>query len=237
MPVARLDPLGGMATVEQTIMSIAGEKGVELFRIADGKITLDKAAEALGISRGELDALIAKLEGKFIHVEYEREEEEKIERAEAAVEPIDVPKKAAAGPFTLGTALTLEFGPSGTRVFDLIDGEKDVLQLSIEAGITLAYADNIVWWLAQRGLLHFRQLKQDDIKRRYGSIGFQLSSRYGREGIYLYLLLEKYADAVPAIRASGIPPERAVEMAADIYELVAPPFQFDKRAVLDALKR
>lgn len=238
MPAGRLnDPPGVSLAIERMIGTIAGAKGIELFRIADGKITLDQAADVLGIDRAELDALIAKLEGKFIHVEYEKEAEERIEKVEVALEPIDVPKRVAAGPFTLKTELALEFGPSGTTLSDLIDGEKDLLQLSLEAGVTLEYADRIIWWLAQRGLLHFRQLKQEEMKRRYGSIGLRLFSKYGREGVYLYLLLEKYADAVLAIRASGIAPEKAVEMAAEIHDLIAPPFPFDKRAVLDALRR
>jgi hypothetical protein len=225
--------------IEDRVFSTAGEKGVELFRLADGRITLDEAAAALGIKRNELDELITKLEGKFIHVEYEKEEEERIEKEkfEEMVEPIDVPKKVAPLSFGLKTSFTLEFGPSGSRLFDAIDGTKDILQLSLEAGVTLPYADAIVWWLAKRGILHFKQLTHEDVKNRYGSIGLQLFDKYGREGIYLYLLLEKYVDATSAIRASGVEPEKAVEIMSDIFELLAPPFQFDKRAVLDALRR
>lgn len=236
MPIGQTDRPELMSTVERMILALAGQKGVELFRVADGKITLDQAAQVLSITRDELGQIISKLEGKFIHVEYEEEAEEKVEKKET-VEPIDIPKKFSSGQFTLRTELTLEFGPSGSKIFDIVDGEKDLLQLSIAAGVTLAYTDRIIWWLARRGLLHFRQLKQEEIKNRYGSAGLRLYSEYGREGIYLYLLVEKYADAVPAIRASGIEAERAVEMCTLIYELISPPFTFDKRAVLDALRR
>jgi len=236
MPIGQVDRSEMMSTVERMIAAIAGQKGVELFRISDGKITLQQAMDVLSITRPELNDILSKLEGKFIHVEYEEEVEEKVEKKET-LEPIDVPKKITSGPFTLRTELTLEFGPAGSKFFEVVDGEKDILQLSIDAGVTLAYADKIVWWLAQRGLLHFRQLRQEEIKSKYGSIGLRLYSEYGREGIYLYLLVEKYADAAPAVRASGLDPEKAVEMCVLIYELVAPPFTFDKRAVLDALRR
>jgi len=223
-----------LSFVEEAVFKIAGEKGVDLFRIADGKITIEDAAQVLKISEEEVREILNKLEGKFLHTEYESEEE-KISKRKEEMAPIDVPIKISEGSFTLRTEFTLQFGPSGKKFFDLIDGEKDLVQLSIDSEITLAYADDIVWWLSQKGILRFRSLPRDEIKKRYGNVGLSLYERYGRDGVYLYLLIEKYADYTLAIKASGLDLLLAADICESTHRLISPPFQFDKKYLIEAL--
>lgn len=231
-----------LSPIERSIYLDAGENGVLLFRMANGKITIADAMLKLGLDDAAMDTLVAKLSGKYLFIEAESEskkEEVKIERKEQGIIPIDVPKRSAESKnsLTLGSEITIRFGPSGKRIFDLIDGKLDVVQLAADTMVTLSYADDLMWFLSEKRVLTFTRLKEEDVRNRYGNIGMSIFNQYGREGIFLYLLLDKTSDPTAAIRASEIDPSKAVDMMEFILKQINTPISFNKKDVLTMLKR
>ncbi len=237
---ASIDP-ATLSALEKSIYLDAGEKGVLLFRMADGKTTIDQAAEAIGLTQEETNDLIEKLKSKYIFLEFEEVKKETIViEKKQEVTPIDLPKKTAADSmtsFTLGSELAIRFGPAGKKIYDIIDGKFDTTQIAAEALVPLDFVDDVLWFLSERKQLHFTKLKTDDIKNRYGSIGFRIYNEYGREGIFIYVLLQKLADPFSSIRISGIDEVKALDMYEFIHKTANLPFPFNKKDMLTLLKR
>jgi DNA-binding MarR family transcriptional regulator len=237
------EKLGRLSASERAVLEDVGQDGLELFRLADGKVTISQAAKKLGISDAKMAELLAKMEGKYLHIETEAPKEERIVPVKSGEEgkvAIDVPQKANLDrltEFSVTSQLTFQYGPSAKRAFDLIDGERDSLALAVEVGVPLDYIDTICWYLSERRLAHFRKLRLEEIKDRYGALAIKLYNLYGREGIFLYLLLQHYSDPALAIRASALPSEKGIEIYEFIHRALSPPFPLDKQALEAALKR
>ena len=231
-----------LSPIERSIYLDAGENGVLLFRMADGHVTVAEAQKRLGLDDASMDTIVTKLSGKYLFMEAEPEakkEEVKIERKTQEVIPIDVPKRSAEskGSLTLGSELTIRFGPSGKKIFDSIDGKLDVVQLAADTMITLSYTDDLMWFLSERHVLTFTRLKEEDVRNKYGNVGMSIFNQYGREGIYLYLLLDKTSDPIAAIRTSDIDVSKAVDMMEFILKQIGAPISFNKKDTLTMLKR
>ncbi|MFH8119598.1 MAG: hypothetical protein QXS37_02230 [Candidatus Aenigmatarchaeota archaeon] len=216
-----------LSLAEKMIYNIAGEKGVDLYRIADGKTTIENAAKLLKISESEVEELLRKLE-KFIKIEVEAEEkkEEKITTIKKEVEPIFIPKRIANLSIIDISQLTIEFGPTGKRIYESLNN-KDVVELSIENNISLDVIDKILIWLTDKKVLKFHILDEKEIKKRYGEAGLQIYEKYGRKGIFIYLLLEKYGNPIDAIKNSYI--ENSIEILEFIYKVLS--IQFDREKI------
>jgi hypothetical protein len=232
-----------LSPIERSIYLDAGENGVLLFRIADGKTTLADAQQKLGLDDAAMDVLLSKLSGKYLFMETEQEakkEEIKIERTVKETIPIDVPKRTSSDSMSslaVGSEITIRFGPSGKKILDTIDGKLDVMQLAADTMVTLPYVDDLMWFLSERHTVTFARLSVEDIKKKYGGTGMAMYNEYGREGIYLYLLLMKTSDPMAAIRTSDLDPAKAVDMMEFILKQINAPISFNKKDTLTLLKR
>jgi hypothetical protein len=223
-----------LSLAEKMIFNIAGEKGVELYRIADGMTTIEDAAKLLKIDVKEVEEILKKIE-KFVKVEIEIEEkkEERIV-TKKITEPLFVPKKIASLSFVDLAQLTIEFGPTGRKIYESLD-EKDIAELAAENSLTLEETDKILLWLHDKKILKYKILDEKDIKSKYGSLGLKLYQLYERKGPYLYLLLEKTNDPIQAIKISKI--ENALDIMEQIFKLLSPPIPFDKEEIAEQLER
>jgi hypothetical protein len=223
-----------LSLAEKMIFNIAGEKGVELYRIADGMTTIEDAAKLLKIDVKEVEEILKKIE-KFVKVEIEIEEkkEERIV-TKKITEPLFVPKKIASLSFVDLAQLTIEFGPTGRKIYESLD-EKDIAELAAENSLTLEETDKILLWLHDKKILKYKILDEKDIKSKYGSLGLKLYHLYERKGPYLYLLLEKTNDPIQAIKISKI--ENALDIMEQIFKLLSPPIPFDKEEIAEQLER
>jgi hypothetical protein len=223
-----------LSLAEKMIFNIAGEKGVELYRIADGMTTIEDAAKLLKIDVKEVEEILKKIE-KFVKVEIEIEEkkEERIV-TKKITEPLFVPKKIASLSFVDLAQLTIEFGPTGRKIYESLD-EKDIAELAAENSLTLEETDKILLWLHDKKILKYKILDEKDIKSKYGSLGLKLYQLYERKGPYLYLLLEKTNDPIQAIKISKI--ENALDIMEQIFKLLSPPIPFNKEEIAEQLER
>ena len=232
-----------LSPIERSIYLDAGENGVLLFRMADGRITLAEAMQRLGLDDAAMDTLISKLSGKYLFMEMAQEakkEEIKIERKAQETVPIDVPKRTSADSMSslaVGSEITIRFGPSGKKILDTIDGKLDVAQLAADTMVNLSYVDDLMWFLSEHHTVTFTRLRIEDIKKKYGGTGMAMYNEHGREGIYLYLLLMKTSDPMAAIRISDIDPAKAVDMMEFILKQINAPVSFNKKDTLTLLKR
>jgi len=215
-----------------------GEKAVMLFRIADGKINIKQAADEVGITAKELQDLISKMEGKYLHLEYvEEKQEEVVVKKEPMQVPIDVPRKETTDPVTqlsVELELAAKFGPSARKLFQDIDGTKDVIDLATELSVPLAYIDEILYYSSGFGFLKFHKLTTEDIKKRYGSFGVDLYNQHGRDGLFLFRLLEKYPP-VTAIKIMDMDSLSAIVIYETIYKLLQPPYPMNSKQILSKL--
>jgi hypothetical protein len=232
-----------LSSIERSIYLDAGENGVLLFRMADGKTTLAEAMKKLGLDDAAMDILISKLSGKYLFMEMPQEakkEEIKIERKVKETIPIDIPKRTSSDSMSslaISSEITIRFGPSGKKILDSIDGKLDIVQLASDTLVSLSYVDDLMWFLSEHHTVTFTRLKVEDIKKRYGGVGMAIYNEYGREGIFLYLLLMKASDPMAAIRASDIDPTKAVDTMEFVLKQVNAPISFNKKDALTLLKR
>lgn len=224
--------------IEERLREEAGDIAVQIFRIADGR-TIDEIARKLGLTPAEVERIVTQFEGRWFRIIREKKPEEKIVIAKKEIVEIDLPTKLPLDKLaeaSLGLSLTTEIGPSAKKIWDAIDGKKDEVQLACELGLKIEFVDDVLYYLAKKGVARFPKLQIPEIKHRYGTIGVRLYEKWGRDGVYLYALLERYADAVTAIKASGIPAERALDIYEEIHKLLSLPIPFDRRVLESAIK-
>jgi len=237
---AKIDP-ETLTSIEKSIYLDVGEKGVLLFRMADGKTTIEQAIAELGLTEQEANSVIEKLKSKYIFLEFEEEKkQEVVVEKKAEPTPIDVPKKTSGDSvtaLTLGSELAVRFGPAGKKIYDVIDGKLDTVQVATEALVPLDFVDDVLWFLSERHQLHFSKLRPNEIKDKYGSIGYRIFNEYGREGIFIYVLLQRLADPIATIRLSGIDEVKALDIYEFIHKTAGLPISFNKKDMLTLLKR
>jgi len=232
--------LQSLSNIERSIYLDYGPEGVMIFRMANKEMTIEDIANELGIDNKKVEEIIEKMKGKYIYVEekIEKKQIEKIKEKEKIY--VDVPKKVPLDNISsvaLISELTLKFGPTAKKIYEMIDGKLDVAELAASNLLGLGYVDNLMWFLAEKRAATFIRLDDNDIKNKYGSIGFKIFNQYGREGIFLYLLLEKTADPIAAIKYSELEPEIGVEAMDYILKVIDAPITFNKKDALTILKR
>ena len=224
-----------MSNMEKEIFQIAGEDGVKIFRIADGVTTTEEAPKILGISKEKFDETLEKLREKYIEIEREKRVEVVIEKKER-LPPIALPYDKRSTFFS-SFSLFNKFGPSGKKLFDLIDGKMDVIQLASKGELPLSSTDKVMEYLGEKKLVRFRKLNIDEIKKRYGKIGIDIYKEYGREGLLIYLLLEKYKNPIKALRISKVDRLVGISVCEYIYNLLSLKRPFSPRILRKILGR
>ncbi len=231
-----------LSGIERTIYLEYGSDGVLVFRLSSRNMNVSEISKELALEEEKVLELINKMKGKYLYVE-----ELKIEKGREIVPTeakqvvvVDVPKKISAGNISsvaLISELTIKFGPTAKKIFEMIDGKMDVLQLAATNLVSLDYVDNLMWVLADKKAVSFVRLYEEDIKKKYGSMCFNIFNQYGREGIFLYQLLDKTADPITAIKYSEIEPSIAVEIMDYILKAINAPISFNKKDALTLIKR
>jgi len=229
-----------LSDLERAIYLDYGPEGVMIFRMANKEMTIEEMTKELGIDEKKVEDIIEKMKGRYIYVE-EKEEQKHIEEVKEKEKIyIDVPKKAPLDNISsvaLVSELTLKFGPTAKKIYEMIDGKLDVIEIAASNLIGLAYVDNLMWFLAEKRAATFIRLDENDIKRKYGSIGLKIFNQYGREGLFLYLLLDKTADPIAALKYSELEPGIGVEAMDYILKVIDAPITFNKKDALTILKR
>ncbi len=203
-------------TAERMIKERFGELGLKVYALIDGTRTTQEIMDETGVSDTKLVEILNFLEERGIIKMEERDRSAAATQPSAAkeeelgdvlapdediagVDPrgfptIDIPIKSNVDivrTIKIKADVLLKFGDRGTRVFESIDGKRDVLDISLIHNMALYELFDIINFLFARGAIILKPLKRLDIKRKYGDAGFSVYKKYGRDGVLLYELIDK----------------------------------------------
>lgn len=167
---------------------------------------------------------------------FQKEEEARMGVAGELVEivPIDVPMKVELNILQraqLTLLLTSKYRDKGLKVYNAIDGTKSMIDLAVEAGMSLNDLDLMLGDLGKNNMLLFRTLAREDVEGRYGTSGFSVYKRYGRDGILLYEMIGKAESLKDIIMRSRMEPKRAIEIFLFIHKVLGIDIPLDKKAL------
>ncbi len=126
------------------------------------------------------------------------------------------------------TELSTKFPPAARRLFEMADGKRDFVELSLSIGMTLFDIDSAMAYFGKKGFITFRQLDRNEIRDRYGEDGFAIYKRFGREGLLIYEMIGKEASLRDIILKSKVEPDRAIEIFSFIHKVLGLDIPLDR---------
>ncbi|MCC7552062.1 hypothetical protein KO317_00145 [Candidatus Micrarchaeota archaeon] len=228
-----------LSPIEKIIFDKYGDSGVNVYNLIDGQRTAEEILRKTGVTEVKLIEIlefldkqgIIKLEkpSKEKHLkklspltEYELEGVEP-EADDKNIIPIDIPVKSKLNfsqKLRIGPEIALKFGSDGTKVFDLIDGERTVIDLAVELNMKLIKIDELMEFLAIRDAALFKSMDREQIRYKYGDEGFAIYKKYGREGVYVYELIGRVPSFKDIVKITGIDPHLVVEVFIFIHNVL-----------------
>ena len=176
-------------------------------------------------------------EGKPFQASVAPKKEEKQVKKEEIDEPgddivmVDVPVMARLSLLQkamMFTELSTKFPPSARQLFDMTDGKRDFVELSLSIGMPLFDIDSVMAYFGKKGFITFRQLDRNEIRDRYGEDGFAIYKRFGREGLLIYEMIGKEASLRDIILKSKVEPDRAIEIFSFIHKVLGLDIPLDR---------
>jgi len=132
--------------------------------------------------------------------------------------------------------LMIKFKQVGVQVFELIDGNRDAVELALKTEIPLFMVYKILAYLEKEGMLTLAPTTREDIKRKYGDDGYSVYKRYGREGVMLYQLIGKDMDLREMANQTSKDKKRVVEIFMFIHKLLGIDLPIDEDVLLERLE-
>ncbi len=175
---------------------------------------------------------IEKKEDKEKKIKEEMEEEEK------DIILVDVPSLARLSVMqkaVLFAELSTKFGKGARQLLDLVDGARDFIDLSLATGMSFFDIDAIMAYFGKKGMLTFRQLGREEIKKKYGEDGFAIYKRFGRDGLLLYEMIGKEASLKDIIVKSRIEADRAIDILVFIHKVLGLDVPIDRDVIYKQL--
>jgi hypothetical protein len=124
--------------------------------------------------------------------------------------------------------LSTKFDRRASELMKLVDGNRDFVELAMATGMALHEIDAVMAHFGTKGILSFRQLERNDIKKRYGEDGFSIYKKYGRDGLLLYEMIGKEASLKDIILKSRVDPERAIDIFMFIHRVLGLEIPIDR---------
>ena len=163
--------------------------------------------------------------------------EEEMKKEAAVEEPgedivmVDVPAMAKISMVQkamMFAELSTKFPPVARHLFDLADGKRDFVGLSLSTGMSLFDIDAAMAYFGKKGFITFRQLDRNEIRERYGEDGFAIYKRFGREGLLIYEMIGKEASLRDIILKSRMDPDRAIDIFTFIHKVLGLDIPLDR---------
>jgi hypothetical protein len=230
--------IDGEKTAEEILVEtgISEVKLVEILEFMDsqGIIRLEKPEEEE--VKKPAPERVAEFKPITEEAPFQKEEEAKMGVAGELVEmvPIDVPMRVELNIMQkaqLTFLLTSKYRDRGLKVYNAIDGTKNMIDLSVEIGLSLNDLDLMFGDLGKRNMLLFRTLTREDVEGRYGASGFAVYKRYGRDGILLYEMIGKAESLKDIIMRSGMDPKKAIDVFLFIHKVLGIDIPLDRKAL------
>jgi len=161
----------------------------------------------------------------------EKKAEPEIEQPGEDIVMVDVPMLARLSMVQkamMFTELSTKFPPASRSLFDLVDGKRDFVELSLSSGMSLFDIDSVMAYFGKKGFLTFRQLDRNEIKDRFGEDGFAIYKRFGRDGLLIYEMIGKEASLREIILKSKLDPNRAIDIFSFIHKVLGLDIPLDR---------
>jgi len=161
----------------------------------------------------------------------EKKEAPKIDEPGEDIVMVDVPemaKMSVVQKAMMFTELSTKFSPAARRMFDLVDGKRDFVGLSLASGMSLFDIDSAMAYFGKKGFVAFRQLDRNEIKDRFGEDGFSIYKRFGRDGLLIYEMIGKEASLREIILKSQLEPDRAIDIFSFIHKVLGLDIPLDR---------
>ncbi len=130
--------------------------------------------------------------------------------------PIDLPRKKKKSPmelFIIKGKLALYNKKYAKKLYDLIDGKKNFIDLALEMDLSLEKIDEFMIYFSNEKLVEFRQVTRPEIEKRYGKEGLNLYKRFGRDGVFISeLIFKKNLEIQDVIKKVGGNPKRIIKI-------------------------
>jgi len=249
-----------LTPIEKIIKSKYGDIGLQVYNLIDGQKTAEEIMKETGLSESKLieildfmdDQGIIKLDYPKAREKEEAEEPTHEERKEATEpfgpmlgeeevpemitipSPVEIPVRAPLDivrSVQMKAKILLKFKEGG-RVFEEIDGRKDVIDIALKLNTPLYRLYDILGFMLDNEIIIMKPVTRNDVKKKYGDDGYTVYKRYGREGLMLYELIGK--DLTIKEMAEKVTREKAkiVDMFLFIHEVLGIELPID-RTVLE----
>ncbi len=161
----------------------------------------------------------------------EKPAKEEVDEPGEDIVMVDVPSMARLSVIQkamMFTELSTKFPPAARQLFDLTDGKRDFVGLSLATGMPLFDVDSAMAYFGKKGFISFRQLDRNEIRDRFGEDGFSIYKRFGREGLLIYEMIGKEASLRDIILKSKVDPDRAIEIFSFIHKVLGLDIPLDR---------
>ncbi len=156
------------------------------------------------------------------------EGEEELDEEIVMVDVPEIAKLSLMQKALLFAELSTKFGKSAKELVEMVDGKKDFIDLSLGTGLSFFDIDAIMAYFGKKGLMSFRQLVREEIKKKYGEDGFAIYKRYGRDGLLLYEMIGKESSLKDIIVKSKLDVDRSIDILIFIHRVLGLDVPIDK---------
>ena len=235
-----------LTPVEKKVYAKFGKKGVKVYSLIDGEKTAEEILKEAKINDVQLIEILEYLDNEgIIKLEkpdkrqklpdikpitdktssFEMLEQLSPEAGEiigSDIVPIDIPvKKKLPIMKKLIFSSKLIVGKGRLKqVYNLIDSEKNIIDLCISTGIPLPKMDDYMEYLSNQGVAMFKTITRDEISARYGDEGLSIYKKFGRGGILIYEYIGTVSSFKEIISKSGLNPEKVIDIFIFIHKVL-----------------
>jgi hypothetical protein len=235
-----------LTPVEKKVYNKFGKKGVKVYSLIDGEKTAEEILKEAKINDVQLIEILEYLDNEgIIKLEkpdkrhrlpdikpitdktssFEMLEQLSPEAGEiigSDIVPIDIPvKKKLPIMKKLIFSSKLIVGKGRLKqVYNLIDSEKNIIDLCISTGIPLPEMDDYMEYLSNQGVAMFKTMTRDEISARYGDEGLSIYKKFGRGGILIYEYIGTVSSFKEIISKSGLNPEKVIDIFIFIHKVL-----------------
>ncbi len=132
--------------------------------------------------------------------------------------------------------LMIKYKKPGMQLFELIEGNRDAVELALKVEIPLYRVYKILAYLEKEGMITLAPSTREDIKRKYGTDGYSVYKKYGREGVMLYQLVGKDLDLREMAIQTSEDKLRVVKIFMFIHKLLGIDLPIDEDVLLERLE-
>jgi len=129
----------------------------------------------------------------------------------------------------------LKFGKDYVKAFELMDGKRDVVDLTLQLKLPLYKIYDVLKFLQELKVIMLKPSAREDIRRKYGEDGYSVYKKYGREGVLLYQLIGKEMSLKEMAALTTLEPSKVIDMFLFIHKLLGIELPIDEDVLRERL--